>query len=275
MPDKEEKKSALQADISLESIKALFSSLASKKTKREDGQVVPDNASDDFKPELPEVNLLPPQVKEGYEAKDLGKKFALGGLATVGVFGLLFGASIISGNIYQGKIQDIKAETTNYQTEISGLNAYSGYRSQVEAKRTNIASAMEGQVDVGKVSTDFKKSADKSGFEVSSLALSVSGGDEAVSGACVNPDPFTSATGIGCLTFSLKGDGSLSKLYELTKDDKTGFINIYVPSALNSEDGASIDGSVSITDKFVLTDYVDLKTPLNEVLSSTKTDEDK
>lgn len=266
------KKNAMSADLSFDSIRNALNGFG-KKTKSSDGVVVPDNSSDDFVPGLPEVNLLPPKVKEIYAAKDLGKKFTLWGGGLVGVFALLFGVSFVSANIYEDRIEEINTATAGHQVEISGLNSYSGYRTSIDGKRSEIASVVKGQVDVGAVNTAFKKAAEGAGYDLSSVSLSISGGDAAVAGACVNPDPFTPATGIGCVTFSLTGDGNLSNLYNISGKD-SGFVNIYVPSALNGEEGATIDGSVSITEKFYLTDYEDLVMPLDSVLQGEALPED-
>lgn len=260
--------------MTLSSLRDSLNNIGKKTIKDSSGALVPDNSRDDYVPGYPEVNLLPQKVKEGYAAQDLLKKFVVGGIATAGVFAILFGVSLVSENIYKEKIEKINTTTAQSQAEITGLDAYSRYRTAVDGKRAEISGVMKGQVDVGLINNNFKKAAEQAGYEISSVSLSVSGGDAAVSGSCVNPDPFSPATGIGCLTFSLKdtkGSGSMSKLYSIADNpNSTGFSNIYVPSALNSEEGSSIDGSVSVTEKFYLTKYDNLQEPLDSALQGGK-----
>lgn len=273
------KKSALTADISMASIRSAMNNIGKKKLKDDNGTLVPDNSKDDFTPALPEVNLLPPRVKETYAAQDLGKKFIIGGTATAAIFAALFGVSLVSANIYEGKLQEVQNVTSQYQAEISGLNAYSGYRTAIDTKRQELGRTVQGQIDVGAANAAFKEAAEGAGYDIANVSLSVAAsgaaGEDAaaMSGACVNPDPFTPATGVGCLTFSLTDDGSgasLTELYQAANASDSGFTNIYVPSALNGEEGATIDGSVSLTEKFIMNEYDELAIPLDTLLSDSE-----
>lgn len=248
--------------------KSSFFSLT-KTVKDKDGHVLPDNSLDNFVPGLPEVNLLPPRVKEKYASRDLLAKFIKAGIGVTAVFGLLYGASFVTGLIQENKIDDIKAETATTQNEITGLAPYSGYRQQVESKRTELSSVTNGQMDSGKATKAFKDSVNDAGYKVVSYSLSVASDGEGMTGSCVNPDPFTPSTGVACVTFSLEGDGNLGKLYTNFNNSEKGFINIYIPSTTNSEEGATLDGSVSVTNKFALADTENLSLPLDSIISGT------
>lgn len=237
--------------------------------KDNEGHTIPDNSMDDFVPGMPELNLLPPRVKEKYASRDLLSKFLKAGIGIAGVFALVYGASFVNGIVQEKKIDEIKVETANTQKEITALSPYSGYRQQVEAKRTELASVTSGKMDVGKITKEFNDNVKDSGYKVSSYSLSVASDGEGMTGSCVNPDPFTPSTGVACITFSLTGDGNLSKLYTSLNDSEKGFINIYIPSASNTEEGSTLDGSVSVTSKFALEDTENLSLPLDSVISGT------
>lgn len=245
--------SGLKADISMESIRNLFSK--KKGVKDETGAVVPDN-SQGFVPKLPEVNLLPPNVKESYAAKDLMIKFFKGSIVLVAIFAVAFVGSTVSNFFYDQKINKIETETAGYQTEINQLNPYADYRTQLETKRSNLADAVETQVDASKVMAEFSNAASKAGYSVDTMSFGASqsvDGSSGGEGSCVNPDPFNPSTGIGCISFELKGskNADINKLYTQIKESKSSFINLYVPSATQGDDGsASIQGSVSIGDNF-------------------------
>lgn len=260
-------KSKIKKDINFKDILANINSMGKKTVKDEKGYVVPDNSADNYTPDLPEVNLLPGNVKEVYAAEDLGKKVLLACGATIAVFGILFGVSIISDNIYKSKVESYNAEISSYHTEISSLKAYSDYRAMVESKRTEISGQMANQVDIGKLANDFNKYATDSGYTTASISVSLSAGAEALAGSCVNPNPFAPAEGIGCVTFTLATDGkdgSLSKLYENLNKKENGFLNVYIPSSVNGVDGSTMDGSVAITDKFYMNKYKELELSLDE-----------
>lgn len=265
--NKGEKQSFLSQDLSLATIKDM---LQSRKTKRmEDGTSVPDNSQVDFKPSTPEVNLLPPHVKELYAAQDLGKKFMIGGGALAAIFGILFGTSIISANIYNSKIDAVNAETSSLNTEISSLQPYASYRTAIDGKRQELASIVSGQVDVAAINADFNAAVEASGYNVSNVSLSLSGAEGGAGGSCVNPNPFQPAQGIGCVTFSLSGNGNMNELYSNLNAEDSGFVNVFVPSATVTEEGATLDGSVAVKDAFAVDKYAELALPLEQVLPTT------
>lgn len=250
------------------SSKPKFSLFASKKTTKDsEGHSIPDNSLDDFVPGLPEVNLLPPQIKEKYASRDLLNKFIKGGIGVVALFGLIYGASFVTGLVQEKKIKEIKAEISSTQAEITSLAPIATYRQAVEGKRTALAGVTDGRVDSGKVTQSFKDSAKDAGYDISSYSLSVATDGEGMTGSCVNPDPFTPSTGIACITFSLTGDGNLKKLYTTLNDNNKGFINVYIPSATNTEEGSTLDGSVSVTSKFALADTENLTLPLDSAIN--------
>lgn len=248
--------------------KAKTSFFSSKRTTKDnEGHTIPDNSMDDFVPGMPEVNLLPPRVKEKYASRDLLSKFIKAGIGIGAVFGLMYGASFVNGMIQEKKISDIKAETATTQSEITSLAPYSTYLQQVEGKRTELSSATSGRMDTGKITKEFKDSVQDSGYNVVSYSLSVASDGEGMTGSCVNPDPFTPSTGVACITFSLEGSGNLSKLYTTFNDAEKGFVNIYIPSTTNNDEGSTLDGSVSVTNEFSLADTENLGMPLDSIIN--------
>lgn len=269
-----EKVNLLKQDLDLKTIMAMFSK---GKTKKVDSEVLPDNSNINFIPVLPEVNMLPESVKETYAAEDLRKRFMIGGAALVLAFAGLWGVSLVTAGINQAKVDEIASSTASYQSEISTLAPYSAYRTQIESKRTDLASKMGTDIDVATVNNRFTAAARSAGYDINSVSLTISGADGAASGSCVNPDPFTPASGIGCLNFSLKdnGGGSMTKFFAAVNTKDSGFVNAYIPKALagggGPEGGATIEGSVSITQAFYTNKYESLTLPLDTILDQAQT----
>lgn len=257
----EKKKSSLNLDLG-----TLFSKR--KTTKNDEGLAVPDNSLDNYVPALPEVNLLPPSVKEKYASQDMAVKFAKTGVAIATVFGLIFTAGWVMDMVQDSKLNQINAETQSINIEIQALAPYSQYLTEIEAKRQSLSQALSGTVDTGAITQDFKKLAKNAGYELNSYSLSVQNGDGALEGSCVNPDPFTPSSGIGCINFTLEGDGNLGNLYKEFNKEGSGFINIYVPSTSNEGEDSSVNGSVSVTTKYALDDAETYALPLESVISN-------
>lgn len=265
-PATEEKTNFLKQEFSMETFKTLLNSKKKKKdsTPEEEASSTP---LVNFVPALPEVNMLPETVKETYAAEDLRKKWTKGTAGLVIGLVSIYGISVVTANINQGKIDAVASETANYQTQTAALTPYSLYRTSVEGKRTELAAKMAGQVDVAEVNSKFTAAASGAGYTISSVNLSLSGAEGGVSGSCVNPDPFNPATGIGCVTFSLKdsGNGSMTRLLTALNDKDTGFVNAYIPNAIAGEEGSTIDGSVSIKSTFLTNQYESFTIPLDSI----------
>ncbi len=74
------------------------------------------------------------------------------------------------------------------------------------------------------------------------------------------------------MTFTLSTDdndkASLTKLYSNLNNKENGFLNVYIPSSVNGVDGATMDGSVAITDKFYMNKYKELELSLDEATAT-------
>jgi hypothetical protein len=267
----EKKESLLKQDLSMETIKALINS--KKKQKSGPSEETSSAPLEEYIPALPEVNMLPETVKETYAAEDLRNKWIKGTIGLVTIFAVIFGISLVTENINKGKVDEIAQTTAGYQAETSKLTPYSSYRTAIEAKRNELAGKMANQVDVAKINSQFTAAVTSAGYSISSVNLSLSGSEGGGAGACVNPDPFNPATGIGCISFSLKdnGGGSMTKLISTLNGKDTGFVNAYIPNAIAGEEGSTIDGSVSIEQSFLTKQYESLTLPLDSILNSPAT----
>jgi hypothetical protein len=233
-----------------------------------------------FSPGLPIVNLMPDAVLEEYAANDLKAKFIKIGLGIIAGFAIIWAISFILGGINQKKIDTISDETSNISQELRSLTPFATYRTEVQAKRTALATQMAQEIDPGKINSSFSKIASDAGFTVSSLSVSVSGtsasstggAPAAAGGTCVNPDPFNSVSGIGCLTFSLTptGGANIAALYAGLNKADSGFVNAYIPKAVltaGTGTGANtIDGSASFNDSFFTKAYATYNNPIDTVL---------
>lgn len=236
-----------------------------------------------FNPGSPIVNMMPDAVLEEYDANDLKAKFVKVGLVLIAVFAVVWVISFVLGGINQKKIDTITEEASTLSQEVRSLTPFATYRTDVQAKRTALATQMAQEIDPGKINTAFGKIAADSGFTVSSISVSVSGASAstgsapaAAGGTCVNPDPFNSVSGVGCLTFSLTpGEGaSLSNLYSALNKADSGFVNAYIPKAVLSagKDGKNtIDGSASFADSFYTKDYATYNNTIDTALDALKT----
>ncbi|MBC9704772.1 MAG: hypothetical protein H9W81_07330 [Enterococcus sp.] len=259
-PVADEKVNLLKQDIDLATIMALFK----KKKKPVEEEIIDENAGADFIPALPEVNLLPERIKEVYAAEDLLRKFLLIGAATLGFFGLLWGTSFMLEQSNEKRIAEVQAQTSDLQAQSSTLQPYANYAGQIEAKRQEISAAMTSDINPGEISSEFMNVARGAGYNISSInvTLNSDGG-----GTCVNPDPFKPAQGIGCLTFELEGDGSMTKLFGGLTNTELGFVNPYIPSALAATGEAEplVTGSVSFTEKFYTKSFESYSSPLDNL----------
>lgn len=258
--NEKEKVNLLKQDLDLKALMSMFS----RKPKNEEA-VILDNSNREFIAPMPEVNILPETVKESYAAQDLMKKFIMGAIAAIGIFALLWGVSIVLQGVNDKKINTVMETTSQHNQEASSLKPYSGYRGEVEQKRSELASKMSTDINVGKINQDFTNAATASGYTVSSITLSLNGDG---GGSCVNPDPFNPAQGIGCINFSLTGNGSMGAFLNSLSKPKSGFVNAYIPNALSSSaEGATVDGSVGVTQDFYTKKYETLNQPLDSILN--------
>lgn len=234
-----------------------------------------------FSPGLPTVNLMPDAVLEEYDANDLKSKFIKIGMGLLAAFAIIWVISFVLGGINQKKIDTISDETSNISQQLRALTPFATYRTEVQAKRTALATQMAQEIDPGKLNTAFSKIASDAGFTVSSVSVTVSGvstsatgggAAPAAGGTCVNPDPFNSVSGIGCLTFSLTANegASLANLYAALNKADSGFVNAYIPKAVLSAGTGTgkntIDGSASFSDSFYTKAYATYNNPIDTVL---------
>lgn len=261
------KESFLKQDFNMATIKGLL-----PKAKKSTGKEMPSLGNSEYSPSLPEVNMLPGSVKETYAAEDLRNKWIK---VTAGmVLGLvaIYGISIVTENINQGKVDEISAVTASLQSETVALTPYAAYRTQVEGKRSELSSKMSGQINIAAINTKFNAAVSGAGYEIKSISLTLSGDAGGGGGSCVNPDPFNPSTGIGCLSFSLtdSGNGSMTKFLSSLNEPGTGFVNAYIPNAItSSEEGASIDGSVSVEPSFLTNQYESFTLPIDSITQAT------
>lgn len=253
-----EKKSLLK--MSPEELKAHF------KQKR-NGPPEPVVAIEDmvFIPKKPEVNLLPPEILEGYEASALKVKlFKIGGVVAF-IFLVMFGLSLMSQTLGRGEITDLENKSSDLNIQIRQLQPYELYKTTIDGKREALYSQVQKNLDVGKVLDSVNTIGRNAGITFTKVALDSAGGE------CTSTDPFeTAKPTIGCLSFTAEGTGadSVTRFYSET-GKVAGFINPYVPgSAAISKDGKStLEGTIGVTEEFYSKNDDKLNVPLDSVLS--------
>lgn len=253
-----EKKSLLK--MSPEELKAHFK-------QKKHGGPEPVVAIEDmvFIPKKPEVNLLPPEVLEGYQASDLKIKFIKIGGAVVFVFLAMFGLSVMSQALGRGEIHDLEDKAADLNVQIRQLQPYETYKTTIDGKREALYNQVQKNLDVGKILDNVNTIGSNAGITFTKVSLDSSGGE------CTSTDPFeTAAPTIGCLTFSAEGTGadSVTRFYSETGKVK-GFINPYVPgsAAISKEGKSTLEGTIGVTEEFYLKNDDKLNVPLDTLLS--------
>lgn len=219
----------------------------------------------------PEVNLLPPEVMEGYQASDLKVKFLKIGGAVVFLFLAMFGLSTLSHMLSQGEIKDLEDKAAALNIEIRQLQPYELYKTTIDGKRDALSQQVAKNLDVGRVLESINAIGSNAGITFSKVTLDTSGGE------CTNTDPFeTAAPTIGCLGFTAEGSGadSVTKFYaEAAKI--TGFTTPYVPgdAAIAKEGKSTLEGTIGVTQEFYSTITDKLNVPLDTQLQELETNQ--
>lgn len=213
----------------------------------------------------PEVNLLPPEVMEGYQAGDLKVKFFKIGGAVVFVFLVMFGLSTLSQALSQGEIKDLEDKAAALNIEIRTLQPYEVYKTTIDGKREALAGQVQKNLDVGKILDSVNTIGSNAGIKFTKVSLDSSGGE------CTNTDPFaTAAPTIGCLSFTAEGNGadSVTKFYSEAANVK-GFTTPYVPgdAAIAKEGKSTLEGTIGVTQEFYANTTDKLSVPLDSQLT--------
>ena len=263
------KKSLLATEINADTIKAVLDHFKNKKRTKLSADETPAKRDSitEFSPRVPEVDLVPTPIRELYAAQDTKKKFFYAGTGLALAFAAIFGVTLFSAHLYETEIAEINAATEDHRSEIQSLRPYVDYRNAVESKRSELNDFVSGYLDLGRVNEDFQKAVRSAGYQVDSMSVSGITSGEAEAANCVNPDPFSQASGVGCITFTLSGNGNLGQLYNAMNSEDNGFLNVFVPSVTKSQEGKnSVDGSVAVDSSYEFDRYRYLATPLDEIL---------
>lgn len=218
-----------------------------------------------FIPKKPEVNLLPPEVAEGYLANDLKVKFLKIGGAVVFVFVAMFGLSILSHSLSQGEIKDLEDKAAALNIEIRQLQPFELYKTTIDGKREALYGQVQKNLDVGRLIESVNIIGNNAGITFTKVAL------DTTSTECTTTDPFeTAAPTIGCLSFTAEGSGAGSVTSFYAEAAKiSGFTTPYVPGdAAIAKDGKStLEGTIGVTQEFYSTVTDNLSVPLDTQLA--------
>jgi hypothetical protein len=217
-----------------------------------------------FIPKKPEVNLIPAEVLEGYQASDLKVKFFKIGGAVVFIFLAMFGLSTLSHAMSQGEIKDLEDKAAALNIEIRTLQPYELYKSTIDGKREALAGQVQKNLDVGKILDSVNTISNNAGITFTKVSL------DTASTECTTTDPFSTAEPtIGCLGFTAEGNGadSVTKFYAEAGKIK-GFTTPYVPgdAAIAKEGKSTLEGTIGVTQEFYATATDKLNVPLETQL---------
>lgn len=270
------KEKKLKTDVD---IKDLFKKKQAKdKVTNADSKIVNGiniNNQEKFIPAPAEVNFVPKATLEAYKATDLRRLLTMTTGGVIALFILLWGGGFVLEQTNKMKIKEIDASTAKLNTDSQKYKPYESFVNAVEAKRTTMAGTMANELNLPLILNDFNQLAKSANFKV--LSYDLSGGSAAAAptadgvtasaGNCINPNPFSTATGIACISFTLDGAGDLDKMYLASEKSDSTFLNFYVPNLTSSEEKKTFAGTIAIKDgKYSLDRAKDLRTPLTELL---------
>lgn len=226
-----------------------------------------------FVPSIPGVNVIPQEVINHYNNKNL--------IVTILVVLSLVIVSLGGLKFYDGQQQiqrekelsAIEAETALIKESIAELIPYFNFYQDVDKKRTTLGENMAMDLNYAELITLINAAASENGILLDSINV-VTAITTGTPPNCTSPDPFNPNSGIGCVRFSGNAQGRdnianfINSLNEIP-----GLSNAYIPgsnaSGVETTEVNSISGNVSFDGKFYTNRFSELSVPLGELTGIT------
>lgn len=281
-------------DFSMDNLRALLPKKEKSKKKSQEvgegdtflpeigNEVEEDNRSADrfasFAPVTPEVNLLPQRVIDEAGAARTSKKYMKVAIIVGAAFSILFASGAVGELAADRRADTISTEASDLSVQAGSLTPYYQYGQAVQSKRSEIFAATQGETNYPQIVRDFETlvrsvgmtttAASFSGGEVAPAAAGIQPDNAGASaGSCVNPDPFSTETGAGCLSFTIEGPRErLLDLYEAAGNSEN-FLNLNVEQSLfiggdGAEEEDGITGTIQFMDKYTTDNNYELNDPI-------------
>lgn len=220
-----------------------------------------------FTPRTPEINIIPAYVLEDYKTAAIRNKFiAVAATLALGFAGL-FVYQAVSASQHEQSLDALNARTSELNAEVRQLKVYEQYQQGVLDKRTAIGTTMNTDIALGQIAEALNTAASANGVTITGMSISVNSDPTSGSGECVNPDPFTTTSSVGCVTFTgtASGRGAVEGfLREL--ENTNGLVIPYIPNYVSGEGegGNAISGSVAFTEEFQSQRFAELLVPYGQ-----------
>jgi len=237
-----------------------------------------------YVPTLPIINVIPAGVVEKYQIKGILRKFSLGAVAIVAVFGLTSLGVLGYISTQQAKIDDLTEKQATLTAESAALQPYQAYNLSIDGKRQALKEVTAKDINMGTIYENINTASTNSTITISTLSVAQNKEGEDTS-ACVNPDPFASTTVtveiIGCVTLEGSADskdqvnGFLAEL-ESIGGDTQAYINPFVSTFSTAADpgedarASSFSATIAFTNTLYTNKYSTLALSLAELIASTQ-----
>lgn len=243
-----------------------------------------EKASFVYTPEIPIVNVIPTSVFEKYQIKGILRKLGVAALCVAVVLGGGYAGGKFLIAQENGKLNDISTELSQISSETTALTPYQAYQMAVDSKRTALNGIVGSDVNMGVIYAAILTQAGEHGLDLADINVKQYDDPNAPESSCIDPDPFATVTSsetiIGCIT--IKGgtpskDATNAFLQGLEETGgvvgnayRNPFISSFSSSDSVNPDGDSLphsfEGSISFTSALYTDKYIDLGTPLAELL---------
>lgn len=218
-----------------------------------------------YKPRTPEINIIPGYLLEEYKTVDIRNKF----IAVVAILALAFTALFvyqsISASSNEQSLNSLNSRIAGLSTEVQELKVYEQYQTGVLEKRTSIGTTMNTEIALGRIAETLNTAATSNGVQLTGMSIAVNADPASGTGECVNPDPFSTTSSVGCVTFTgTATDRTSVEGFLQTLEGTPGLVIPYIPNYVSGEGegGNAISGSVAFTEEFQSQRYIDLLTEL-------------
>lgn len=219
-----------------------------------------------FVPRLPAVNVVPENITNRYEEKDLIRKFIKAGIGVGVVIALMFGYSTFGDLAHQNNLSNLSAEGKKLQDQATALAPYQTYLNNTKTKVESLASIMTTDVDSQKIVQTTFDNAAAQGITITNLDIKIL--TAGATGDCVATDPFKATAIIGCVKLSGSQPDAASVNAFFSGMSKTaGFTDGFINNTSYGEKN-TFSGSFAFTSELYSNKYNNLVLPIDSLIQS-------
>ncbi len=204
-----------------------------------------------YVPVLPQVNLLPQDVRDSIVIGRIRSRLSWVGLLMIVVAGGVWYLQSNQISLSENSVAQATAENQQLRTDVDALAPVKQMYEQItrlqEVVTSTLASQPQAAVVIERLAAAGDKAGSGQGIDFASIDIVYTGIPKAGQelNTCPNPDPFGAEATIGCIVFSAsaRDSGQVSDLLRLLEEDPL-FVGPYATS-LNVTDIEGAKGSVA------------------------------